>query len=159
MSGQRLCARILPVLAVFAVTCSDTAGLDQVVSSLSVDAPAVSPGDVFQAVLVLSNPTEDTVRFETPNSCLAMLRVFRDGQEAQMKGTMYSYGCRAVYTPHAIPPGEALVRTYDLEALLQEDHGEFVIPALPGIYLLRAELQGQLSVPNPEAEVQIEAVP
>ena len=75
MSSQRPCARIVPVLAVLAAACSDAAGVDQVVPSLSVDAPAVSAGDAFQAVLMLSNPTGDTVRFEAPNSCLAMLRV------------------------------------------------------------------------------------
>lgn len=135
---------------------SNAVGVRHLQPSLSVNPGTVNPGMPFSATVILTNPLQDTVRFETPTSCLALLWVLQGEDTVGMKGTSVSYGCRAAVTPYTVPPGEALVQVFDLAALLQWDVSPwlYVVSPSPGEYRLRASLD--VEIPDLEQDFTVE---
>lgn len=138
------------------VACSETTGT---VSDLRVefhfDTNSVRAGDPMVATLVITNPTRDTIRVSSGSSCVATLDALRAGERVDLQGT--AFGCLTVISTFAIPPRDSLVRTFDLIAMLREDHSpwRYVVPPPPGTYRLRANMQVGL----PDAYVGFSVAP
>lgn len=104
----------------------------------------VSPGVVdkhepFDAELVVTNTTSDTLRVVTAMGCLATPHVMRDGRRIPFRGSAWL--CTAAVTTHTFAPGEARSHTWDMRAeLYAENAGEVAgAPAPSGTYSVVAE--------------------
>lgn len=111
----------------------------------------VSAGDTFDVSVRMENRTWQTVRLQTPTSCLFEPGVFSEGERIQMEGS--SVGCLQAITERTISPGEGRSRTYEMQALLSGR--EEKTPAPPGEYTIRVEIDW--TVEGREVEKTLEA--
>ena len=101
---------------------------------------AVRQHDAFTARLTLSNTSHDTIRVVTPDSCLAIPSVLRDGKRVPFKGS--SWGCYQAITFHKFPPGKMRSLRWDMRAELYSGQPSDVdgAPAPKGTYAVQARL-------------------
>jgi hypothetical protein len=138
------------------VACRQATGTaDDLRIGFTVQGITVRPGDPMLARLVITNPTSDTIAVSSGDSCVATLDALRDGERVDLQGT--AFGCLTVISNFRIPPGDSIVREFDLVAMLRENQSpwRYVVPPQPGTYRLRADMHVHL----PDEYVTFEVVP
>jgi hypothetical protein len=114
----------------------------------------VRPGGSLRATLTVQNETSDTVRLTSGYGCIAFLEVLSDTTRVPMHGSQF--GCTASSRTFVIPPGDALVESYDLSAMIQSSEAPYdYIPAPSGVYRLRADLL-VLGIADPETQFTVQ---
>ena len=136
--GCRICTAWLPLAALVASACLDSAGPEDLVQSFVVEPATVRAGDSFQAVLTVVNPTGKAVTVTAGQSCFAGVHVYRGGERLDFEGS--TWGCFQVVRDFEVPPRDSLTFPYDLVAMIREDVApwEYVVPPMPGTYQGRA---------------------
>ena len=102
--------------------------------ALDVEPLDVAQRDTFTVRLIVRNPTRDTVRVQTPSSCLALPYVERGGETVPFAGE--EGGCAAVQTTHTFIPGETRTIAWELQAELADGR-----PVPTGMYVARARFE------------------
>lgn len=125
-----------------------------VLQSWTVVPTMVRPGGSLRATLTVQNETSDTVRLTSGYGCIAFLEVLSDTTRVPMHGSQF--GCTASSRTFVIPPGDALVESYDLSAMIQSSEAPYdYIPAPSGVYRLRADLL-VLGIADPETQFTVQ---
>ena len=115
-------------------------GPEVINSTLHLSATELRFGETFVATLTLENPTNREVTLTSPEGCLALPSVYREGQRLEWDGT--SLGCLTAVTHHTVPAHGTLVRAFELRAALLggPDPSDYEIEPEPGVYELRMEI-------------------
>lgn len=102
---------------------------------VTLDGPeTVAPGESFEVVYRIANAGPVDLVLFTPNSCIASVRVFRNGEPAEFAGERLV--CLTVLTFHPLPAGETLEHVYELTAATTPPDSQ---PASPGIYTIQVD--------------------
>lgn len=136
-----------------AAGCSSPSAVDELSISFTVDPPRVPSGGAFVARLVISNPTSNVISLLGLYDCIAFLKAFQDGREVALEGT--AFDCPANFSRFPVPPRDSLVASYVLAARIRDSATSTYVPAPPGTYRLRADLN--FSAPDREVEFQVVA--
>jgi len=151
--GWAAAAGAWALISSLALACRSPSAAEDLAISFSVNPPQVVSGSPFVARLVLANPTGQTVRLLGLYSCISFLAAFRDGRQVPLQGT--EFDCPATFTQFTILPRDSLVASYVLAARIRDSASSTYLPAPPGTYRLRADL----NFTAPDREVEFEVVP
>jgi len=127
------------------LACSEPIGtVSDLRTGFRIEPSVVRAGDSMVAKLVITNPTDDSIRISSGSSCVTTLDALRDDRRLDLQGT--AFGCLTVVTTFVIPPRDSLVRVFDLVAMLREDQSpwRYVNPPPVGAYQLRAAMEVNL---------------
>jgi len=115
-------------------------GPDVLMASLGLSTDEVMPGDPFVVTYRIENPTDREVTLSSPDGCVALPSVYRDGARQGWEGT--ALGCLAAVSRHVVPAGGVLVRSFELRAAIPGGDGPYDYDELPepGPYALVVEV-------------------
>ena len=151
-SGQLRSSTLVLVAAWALVTgCSSPSAVDELSISFTVEPPQVLSGSAFLARLTIGNPTSNVISLLGLYDCIAFLQAFQDGRPVPLQGT--DFVCPAKFSRFVVPPRDSLVASYVLAARIRDSASSSSLPAPPGTYRLRADLN--FSAPDREVEFQV----
>ncbi len=131
--------------------CGSPSAVDELAISFAVNPAQVPSGSAFVARLVISNPTANVISLLGLYDCIAFLKAFQDGRQVPLEGT--EFDCPANFSRFLVPPRDSLVASYVLAARIRDSATSTYVPAPPGTYRLRADLN--FSAPDREVEFQV----
>jgi hypothetical protein len=143
---------LLAGLALTSVGCHEPTGSGQLPPPSFLAQPdTLVPGDTFEVVFTLHNPTRDTVVITSAYGCLFFLQVFRGPDPVSMEGA--SYVCTAAVRTFEVPPGDSLQLVRTLVAAQPNPSAPYGAGApLPAAtYRIRTQMNAAL----PDAEVLV----
>lgn len=122
-------------------------------ASLDLSRDEVVAGESFVATLLLTNPTDDAITLGSPMGCLALPSIHRDGERLNWAGT--EIYCLAIEGHHRIPARATRTIDFNLKAALRQPSAPFdyVVPAAPGVYELRMEME--VDLPDTSATIRV----
>lgn len=136
-----------------ALGCSLGDVVNELRPSFVLEPSTVAPGDSFQAVLKVENPTLRSVTLYGGATCLTVLRVFRGTEPVDLAGTRFF--CAGTIRSWTFPARNTVTVVHLMAAAVYPsgDASGEPAPAPPGTYTVRAELT--LDLPHMEAELVV----
>lgn len=142
---------VLGAAGILAAGCGSPSAVDELAISFTVSPAQVPSGSAFVARLAISNPTSNVISLLGLYDCIAFLKAFQDGRQVPLEGT--EFDCPANFSRFPVPPRDSLVASYVLAARIRDSATSTYVPAPPGTYRLRADLN--FSAPDREVEFQV----